>query len=146
MPAWAIALIVCSVLAIDVIIVRSVFHAVAHAWNAMLREYPPVEPAPDAVRRNFQSLKMGFYNFGFSVHLAVDDRFLHLSPAWIIRWAGCRPGSVPWEKVTPLGPRLFRGYAVRIGRQTLTGPRWALGLASPPNNDAACGRVDTRSS
>ncbi len=146
MTPGVIAILVCSIVALDLIIVAAIVRGLAFTWNRMARTHTPVEPAHDAVRRDFQSFKLGIYNLGLAVHVAVDDRHLHLLPARILRWGGAVACSVPWEAVTPLGDRAFRAFAVRIAGQTLTGPRWALELSSPANNGPACRSRGTRSS
>lgn len=146
MPGWTIALLVCSLVMVDLIVVAALLRSLSYTWNRMARDHPPVEPAPDAVRKNFQSVKLGIYNLGLCVHVAVDDAYLHLLPARALRWGGSRAASVPWEAITPVGDRAFNAFAVKIAGQSLTGPRWALGLAQPPNNDPECQGADTRSS
>jgi len=145
-PPWAIAILVCSIVAVDLLVVWALLRGLAFTWNGVARAHPPVDPAPDAVRKDFQSFKLGIYNLGLAVHVAVDDRYLHLLPSRALRWGGAGACSVPWEAVTPLGPRAFKAFAVKVAGQTLTGPRWALALSAPANNDPECQRSGTRSS
>ena len=122
---WGIAL---ASLFLAVAIVAAIMRFGAQAWNELARAHPPVEPAADAVRREFQSLQFGMFNLGWGIHLAVDDEYLHLMPAWLWRVCGGRDASVPWTAVRLMHKRK-RTSMVRIGRHTLVGPAWAFGLA-----------------
>ncbi len=64
-------------------------------WRPMERNWPAIEPAPDAVRRNFQSFRFGASNFGGCIHVAADESHLHLIPARFLQWFGIGPISVP---------------------------------------------------
>jgi hypothetical protein len=131
-----VLIIIPIILAVDALVVYAIASGMASTWNTMARKYPGTEPAPGAVRRNFQSFSIGIFNMGWCVHVAVDDDRLHLLPARVMRWAGARAISVPWEEVAYVRPVRWGKYArVRIGRQELTGPAWALDLAK----DAAGG-------
>jgi len=101
-------------------------------WNPVMRQWPPREPAPDAVRRNFQSFSLGLINLGLSVHVAADDHFLHLQPASLIRLMGAVSTSIPWTAMEPMAGR--RGTAVKLGAHTFVGPRWCMELVEP-NSD-----------
>lgn len=141
-----IALIVVPVILVtDAIIVGALFRAVGHTWARMGAGCPPAEPAPDAVRRNFQSFRIGLMNAGQCVHVAADARFLHLSPARLLRWAGCAPISVPWDRVrarpaSGVGDRVNARLGKRrasINGVEVLGPAWCLDLAQadPPGDD-----------
>lgn len=99
-------------------------------WLKIAKAHPGVEPAPDAVRRNFQSFKMNLLNLGLCVHVSVDDAYLHLYPAAFIRWFGARPASVPWAAVEHLGPAMMRSHKAKIEGVMVWGPAWCLKLAS----------------
>jgi len=101
-------------------------------WNKLADDHPAVEPAPDAVRRRFQSFEMNMLNLGLSVHVAVDDRHLHLSPASVIRWAGARPMSIPWDRIEVVGRGwTSRSVRTRIDKIVVWGPAWCFELARP---------------
>jgi len=103
---------------------------VESTWLRIQRAHPGVEPAPDAVRRDFQSFKMGLVNLGLSVHVAVDESHLHLFPAAIIRWAGAGPISAEWSAVEDIGASWLKGWhRVRIEGVLVNGPAWCLRLA-----------------
>jgi hypothetical protein len=125
---WAIA-IGWTIMSVGVafLVVRGV---VESTWKRLAAAHPAVEPAPDAVRRRFQSFKMNLLNLGLSVHVAADERYLHLSPAAVIRWAGARPMSIPWESIEVLGHGITsRSVRTRIDGITVWGPAWCLRLA-----------------
>jgi len=95
-------------------------------WSPALAAYPPREPAPDAVRRRFQSFGLGLVNMGLSIHVAADDGYLHLTPLLPWRMLGARGASIPWSAMKPVGKRV-----VRLDGHRLDGPSWCLDLASP---------------
>ena len=104
---------------------------VGSTWMKIARAHPGVAPAPDAVRRNFQSFKMNLLNLGFSVHVAVDEHYLHLLPSLFLRWFGAQPASVPWDAVQDLG----KGWSshsrkAKIDGVMVWGPAWCLKLAA----------------
>ena len=101
-------------------------------WHPVMRQWPPREPAPDAVRRNFQSFSLGLVNLGLSVHVAADEDYLHLQPASLIRLMGAVSASIPWTAMEPMSGR--RGTAVKLGTHTFVGPRWCMELVAP-NSD-----------
>jgi hypothetical protein len=124
-PALLAVLIVGGTLLMDTIIVSTLLKA---AWG-MLPPRAGVTPGEDAVRRDFQSFKIGMYNLGYCIHVAVDDAYLHLFPTAMLRWAGARPISIPWEDVEFLRRKGTKWAEVRIGRQKVLGPAWALEIA-----------------
>ena len=71
-------------------------------------------------------------NLGFGVHAAADERHLHLTPVALLRWFGAGTVSVPWEAIK-IKKRSRRGHwiAVTVGKRTIRGPAWCLGLAEP---------------
>lgn len=101
-------------------------------WRPMTIRYPAREPAPNAVRRNFQSFRFGIMNLTFSVHVAVDEDHLHLMPARILRWCGAGPASIPWSAIRP-GKPVMGGKWMRasIDKNGVVGPTWCLSLAAP---------------
>jgi len=101
-------------------------------WRPLTIRYPATEPAPDAVRRNFQSFRLGIINLGFCIHVAVDEHYLHLSPARILRWCGTGATSIPWSAIEPGGPVMGgKWMKSSIDGRTLLGPTWCLSLANP---------------
>lgn len=115
----------------DAAIVVLILRVTAHSWNSIAGKYPATEPAPDAVRRDFQSFRIGAINLGYSVHVIADETHLHLRPARILRLLGGRPSSIPWEEIVPLERAALGGRFARIAGKTITGPRWCIDLADP---------------
>jgi hypothetical protein len=95
-------------------------------WRPMLAPFPAREPAPDAVRRRFQSFGIGIVNMGLSIHVAADEDYLHLVPLAIWRALGARPASIPWSAMEPVGRS---GRVVRVNGHRLDGPKWCMRLA-----------------
>lgn len=101
-------------------------------WEPLERAFPAVEVLPGAVRRDFQSFSFGLNNLGYCVHVAADERHLHLMPARLLRWVGCGPMSLPWEAIESVKAGGERWRTVRVGKQEFRGPAWCLELAGPP--------------
>jgi hypothetical protein len=133
MPTWVIVLIIGIQLSIDAVIVRALLGSASHSFNAISDRYPARERLPDAVFRRFQSVRIGAIGIGGCVHIAIDERFIHVDPAWLMRVAGMRPASVPWESIQVV-KTTKRWAKVSIGTTTITGPTWCFGLA--PGADA----------
>lgn len=130
-PSWVVVLIVVGFVLMDGLIMWALFRGLANMWNELARAYPALEPGEGAVRREFQSFKVGIFNMGYSVHVVVDDTHLHLLPSWTLRKIGGKAASVPWDDVRlkPAG-KWFKGLrSAKIGKVDLCGPAWALNLA-----------------
>lgn len=110
----------------SVVVLAAVRVMVRGVWGPLAAAYPPHAPAAGAVRRAFQSYRFGVINLGYSVHTAVDADYLHMDPVLFVRWFGVTAVSVPWGDVRPVRLRGKRYADVKIGSQTITGPRWAL--------------------
>lgn len=111
---------------VDFIVVRMVLRA---GWSTVADGFEARPVRPDAVRREFQSFKFGTYKFGHCVHVAVDEEYLHLLPAAVLRWAGIRAVSIPWGRIA-LEREGANRVKVRIGKTHVTGPAWCLGMAT----------------
>ncbi len=100
-PAQIAILVILCTLPLDFVILWAVSrYAVAHFFSPLAGRYPAREPAPGAFRKEFVGFRLhGIFNFGFCLHIDVDDRFVHISPAWLPRLAGACPSSVPREDV-----------------------------------------------
>lgn len=98
------------------------------AFSPIVSRFPPVTPAPDAVRRRFQSFRFGLVNAGFSMHVAADESHLHLIPISLIRPFGFRPASIPWSEIQVQRVGRVSGTA-RVAGLTMMGPAWCLRLA-----------------
>ncbi len=132
MNATSIAILsVVGFIAVDAMIVLVVGRLlVSTLWKPLAHGHEHVEPLPDAVRKNFQSFRIATANFGFCVHVAVDENRLHLLPARFLRWFGARPMSIPWDQVN-LKKRGGHWSSVKIGKRSVHGPAWCLNLAEP---------------
>jgi hypothetical protein len=131
MSPAVIALIVVSIFALDTLIAAVVGKAVVAAlWNPLANKYHAVDPAADAVRKNFQSFRFGAVNMGFCVHVAVDEHHLTLTAIRPLRWLGAKPISIPWDQIT-MKKRGSKWSTVHINAKSLHGPAWCLNLADP---------------
>jgi hypothetical protein len=131
MTGGQIALLVGLILLIDLMVVGAICYAVSQTMRDISSKFPPSDPRPDAVRRRFQSFKFGLVNLGWCVHVAVDDRHLHLSPTRLARWLGMRAMSVPWEAIEVVGKATIgSSIRVRIAGEEILGPAWCLNLAA----------------
>lgn len=127
---WQITLLVSALVAVDLAVVGAIFSMCGAALRPLREAFPPVEPLPSAVRRRYQSFGFDLMNFGMCVHVAADERWLHLRPARFARWAGLRDMSIPWEAITLR--KVKGGTAVAEVRGTrVRGPAWCLRLAGP---------------
>jgi len=99
------------------------------AFEPLANRFPAAEPEPDAVERRNQSFRINLVNLGWSVHVAVDSRFLHLTPASLFRRIGAKPTSIPWEELE-IVRRRGRYVTAKVGSTKITGPEWCFELAS----------------
>ena len=116
----------------NAIIVYGVFYAAKISWNEVANDNPFSPKEEGSISRSFQSIKLGLFNFGSSFRISADKHFLHFEPQHIFRWIGCRPASIPYEKIELGKYRLFKRYRVcTIGRRKITAPAWAINLSDP---------------
>ena len=117
-----------AVTALDLMIVVGIIH---WGWGPLSREFPATEPGDDAVWRRYQSFRLGLLSLGYCIHVAADERYLHLVPIKPLRACGGKPASIPWDAIR-IESRSGRGkwITVRVGTHTLRGPSWCLELAS----------------
>ncbi|MEL7472638.1 MAG: hypothetical protein AAGK04_04910 [Planctomycetota bacterium] len=100
------------------------------AWNAPLEPYPPIEPNPadgPADDRRFQSMRAGFVNLGWSVHVIADRRYLHLRTSRIGRLLALRDASVPWDELRFAGPTFLNvgpARSMKVGAISIAVPAW----------------------
>lgn len=138
MPTAAIIALVAILLAMDVFVIGALLANLrASAWGPLEHAYPPKPLSPDAVRKSFQSISIGLFNLGWSVHLAADAEHLHFQPAAFLRWFRLGPFSVPWNDIRPVTAPRRGALSIRIKNTTIHGPAWAFSLADPsPLNGA----------
>ena len=100
MTPLAVVLLITLVTATDLFIVVALFSNLRSSmWKPLADAFPARPPAPDAVRREFQSLKMGIFNLGYCAHLTADAEHLHVEPAAFLRWFRMTSMSIPWDEV-----------------------------------------------
>jgi len=99
-------------------------------WNDPLKPFQPREPAAEDApvdARRYQSFGVGLLNLGWSVHVAADRRYLHLTPAWPGKVLGLRAASVPWAEIgrgAPGGLRVGSFAGLKIGSTVFAAPAW----------------------
>ncbi len=120
--------IAAAVTMLDLAILVTIIH---WGWGPLARGFPATAPGDDAVWRRYQSFRLGLLNFGYCIHVAADEQYLHLVPIKPIRLLGGRPASIPWDAIH-IEKRSDRGkwITARVGTHTLRGPSWCLELAS----------------
>jgi hypothetical protein len=127
-----ILILVAVIVGVDALIIPLIVGAVVDAnWNPIAQKYPPVGPSPDAVRRNFQSFAIGSLSLGWCIHVAADERCLHLNPCWIARCIRARPASIPWQKLALESAIGKHAVAIlpELPSIRVRGPRWCLELS-----------------
>lgn len=130
-----IVLVVCLV-SVDLMVVGALLNLCATQLRQLAAAFPATTPLPDAVRRNFQSFSLGLMNLGFSIHVAADAQFLHLTPVKFLRALGAPAMSIPWDAIK-LEPTTRPGRATRkamVQSTRIAGPAWCMELAGerPP--------------
>lgn len=131
MSTPSIILLVAVFLVTDFIVVGAVIHSAGRTLREVCAAFPPTPRSADAVERRFQGFKFGMVSLGFSVHAAVDERALHLTPTRLARWIGMTPMSIPWAAFSKVKPSLGEMKAVVAGVE-MAGPKWCMELAAVP--------------
>jgi hypothetical protein len=130
MPFSTIMLIVGGVVMMDLIIVSALMHhGVDSFFNSLARTYPNRPVMTTSLRKDFQSMRSGMFNFGLCVHIAVDEQHLHLLPALLPRLYGAKATSVPWEHIS-VKERKKRTALVRMGPIEFEIPAWVMEAGS----------------
>jgi len=107
-----------------------------NAWKPLMLKYPRQELGEEVVTRNFQSFKFGLISLGCCIHVAVDEHFLHLTPASFFRRMGTDTISIPWNSIQDFKHKQGSRWAeIRLDRTRVIGPAWCLELASPPDDE-----------
>jgi len=126
------AIIIAVILMVDTVVVLAIVRAFTEPLRGFANQFPAKPPAPDAVRRGFQSFSFGIVNAGWGMHVAVDDQFLHLSPSRIMRAFRIPALSIPWTNIRFVKRgRWYTKVCVEGDRDRLDvkGPNWCLALA-----------------
>lgn len=136
MPTSTVVLLVFVFLITDIVVVGAVMQMAGQSLRKLCAAYPPLPRKANAVERRFQSFKVGVVSLGFSVHAAVDENALHLTPTTVARWIGMKPMSLPWgafEKVKPV----IGGVRASVAGVEIVGPKWCMELAGVPTPERA---------
>lgn len=105
----------------------------ALCWAPWARRYPARPQRHDAVVKKNESFTLGrFVALNNAVHLAADADHLHLIPCLLLRLGGAKVISLPWSRITRLGPSGFSASApvrATIDGRSIRGPGWCLSIA-----------------
>ena len=125
MRLWMVLVFVVAELAIGLTVVRMLL---GNAWRPLQTAFPSQAPLEPHYRRNFQSFSFGLINAGFSIHVIVDDQYLHLIPAKYLRMMGLLPVSVPWSEIQMHAkqPSFGRQARAHLGKTEVVGPAWCF--------------------
>ena len=116
-----------------VVVVLLVAMLCRKAWSPIQKTWQARPAADDAVRRSFQTFKIGIMNLGLAVHVAADEAYLHLTPIAAMRCLGLESVSIPWDAISDIKPTRFsrgRYRDAKIGATTIMGPAWCMDLAT----------------
>jgi hypothetical protein len=119
-----IAIFVAIFLTVDALVLYAVFAMCASAWKDLSRDYPLNEHATGPWRE-FQSISIDMFNFGFSVHICADADYVHLAPTRFLRLLRVQPVSIPRSAFLGVKPTALRMARAKLPKHTLTMPRWA---------------------
>ncbi len=100
------------------------------SWKPLEADFPARQPNTASYGRKFQSFAIGLVNYGYSIHVVIDDECLHLRPIWLVSRFGLKPVSIPWEAIQPIkyAKSTRKTMRVKIRKQTITGPKWCFEL------------------
>jgi len=135
MPSTHVLLIVGLFLVIDSMVLGAIIAMVRQKFKLLVAKYPPQPSRPGSVTRRFQSIALDSFNFGWCVHLTVDDAFMHIVPTRFARFFGGAPLSIPWDAIS-ISKRGRWNHTARLGAVKLIAPAWCLDLAYPPDDFA----------
>ena len=129
-------IIVAAVVLFDLLLLPLIiFAAMQGGWKKMHDAHPGVEVGPGAVRKSFQSLKIGMMNLGLSVHVAADDTHLHMLPSLLLRVCSAKPISVPWSAIE-IKKRGRWSTHTKIAGANVWGPNWCFDLVDPDASES----------
>lgn len=103
-------------------------------WRPLERRFPAAPQSRDAIVKLGQSLQFGrFMRFNNAMALAADEDHLHLIPFIAFRLCGAKVISIPWSRVTDVGPPPGR-FSMRLTKakvdgRALAAPEWAMKFA-----------------
>lgn len=129
--AWFIVAFVVADLMVALIVVREFTKSM---FSDLAEAYPPTEPGDQQHERRAQSFSMGLLNFGFSVRVRLDERFVHLAPEPWVFWTGMPRASIPIDKIKATGRarKSWMAHSFEIDSDRshieLRGPKWLWAL------------------
>lgn len=126
MSTTEVILLVTAVVALDALVLFGVRIWALRVFTELARQHPPHTRRGDAPQRRYQSIAIGALNFGSSFAIARDEQHVHFEPMRVARWFGARAFSVPLDALRGPQTRHRHGSSVKLGRFTLSAPRWAL--------------------
>jgi hypothetical protein len=103
-------------------------------WKPIERRYPAAPQSREAIVKLGQSLQLGrLVRFNNAIAMAADEDHLHLIPISPMRMAGAKVVSIPWARVTDVGPPPGR-FSMKLTKakvdgRTLATPEWAMSFA-----------------
>ena len=128
--------IITAIVVVEGIVVFGVLFAARLAWNEIAGANPYAPTDKESVSRSYQSIKVGFYNFGYCFKVSADSQVLHFEPQHILRWIGCVPASIPYEKIEPGKYTFFKTHRIcTINRRRIYTPAWAADLIAPNTDE-----------
>lgn len=126
MTTTEVILVVTVVVALDALLLFGLRQWAASVFNDLARHFPARTHGTGAQARSYQGIAIGALSFGGCFTIARDEQHVHFEPMRVARWFGARAFSVPLDALrAPLTPHK-RGSSVKLGRFTLSAPRWAL--------------------
>lgn len=118
------AILVLIFLSVDAVVLYAIFSMCDSAWKDLSRDFPINEHATGPWRE-FQSIGIDMFNFGFSVHICADAEYVHLAPTRFLRLFRVKPVSIPRAAFLDVKPAAFRTAKVKLPKRTMVLPRWA---------------------
>lgn len=131
MSAWHITLLVAVIVVTDLMIVGAVLSSVGGSLRKLAAQYPPSPPLPGAVRREFQSMRIDMCNLGYSVHIEVDERCVHLYPSATMRLLKLPGASIPWGAFSNVKPKGKHYATAHLAGADVMLPLWAMQAGFP---------------
>ena len=104
-------------------------------YNPLVQAFSAQQIPPYATQRSYQTFSFGSVNMALSIHVAVDDDYLHITPILPWRWLGAHAASIPWSSMVPgRVPNV-----VQVHNWNMVGPKWCLEKACGVVADSAGG-------
>jgi hypothetical protein len=112
-------------IAVDAVVASLIFYAATSSLRPLRENCRPAPPALDAEHRRYQSFSIGMYSLGWSVHVALDRDYVHLTPIVPVRLLGAPELSIPRRDIRV--DHVSKGVArARVHGVEIVGPEWCL--------------------